>query len=226
MVAVRDWRTSQRYIRIGHNKAIRNYFQTVKRGTTREALRNSLLITSFDSADHMLVKMQYFNQYLSGIKTDTVPVIPEWWQARVGSERPQLVVVFKPKNENNTKGKKSRWSLTIPHFNASISNVERQLRLIPDYTKGQYQGVLTLKDNSKLIVYAKSINEAERFIKKIVSSNLIDPKYIVNKTRIENDIKLGRANGNFKEITVTPTSAKYFSTGQKNLQPDWVSFIE
>ncbi len=228
MVAVRDWRTSQRYIRIGHNKAIRNYFQTVKRGTTRESLRNSLLITSFDSADHMLVKMQYFNQYLSGIKTDTVPVIPEWWQARVGSDRPQLVVTFRPKNVSSNKSKKSdsKWCLTIPHFQASKSNIQQQLRLIPDYTKGQYQGVLTLKDNSKLIVYAKSINEAERFIKKIVSSDLIDPKYIVNKTRIENDIKLGRANGNFKEITVTPTAAKYFSTGQKNLQPDWVSFIE
>ena len=219
MVAVRDWRTSQRYIRIGHNKAIRNYFQTVKRGTTRESLRNSLLITSKDSADHMLVKMQYFNQYLSGIKTDTVPVIPEWWQARVGSDRPQLVVVFKAKNENSN----SRWSLGIPHFNATPKNLKSKLKLIPDYTKGNYQGILTLKDNSKLIIYAKSINESENFIKKIVTSNLINSKYLDKNNY---DIKVGKIKGNFKEVKVTPTYAKYFSTGQKNLQPDWVSFIE
>ena len=223
MVAVREWRTSQRYIRIGHNKAIRNYFQTVTRGTTREALRNSLLITSFDSADHMLVKMQYFNQYLSGIKTDTVPVIPEWWAMKVGSNRPQLVVVFKPKNDSVIQNKNSRWSLTIPHFRATTSNFKNQLKLIPDYDKGRYQGTLTLKDNSKLIIYAKSITEAERFIKRIVSNNLIDSRYI-NPT--DYDIKTGKIKGNFKEIKVTPTYAKYFSTGQKNLQPDWVSFIE
>ena len=225
MVAVRDWRTSQRYIRIGHNKAIRNYFQTVSRNSTRESLRNSLLITSKDSADQMLIKMQYFNQYLSGVKSDTIPVIPEWWQARVGSDRPQLVVAFRPKNRSNEpKNKASKWALTIPHFDASGSqvNIQKKLKLIPDYEKGNYQGMLTLKDNSKLIIYAKSIIEAERFIKKIVTSNLIDKKYL-DKTNY--DIKVGKIKGNFKEIRVTPTCAKYFSTGQQNLQPDWVSFI-
>ncbi len=226
MVAVRDWRTSQRYIRIGHNKAIKNYFQTVKRGTTRESLRNSLLITSFDSADQMLIKMQYFNQYLSGVKSETVPLIPEFWNMRVGSARPQLVVAFRPKNRSNEpKNKASKWALTIPHFDATgtQTNIQKKLKLIPEYEKGNYQGTLTLKDNSKLIIYAKSIIEAERFIKKIVTSNLIDKKYL-DKTNYE--IKVGKIKGNYKEIRVTPTYAKYFSTGQKNLQPDWVSFIE
>ncbi|MDJ0577884.1 MAG: hypothetical protein QNJ65_22335 [Xenococcaceae cyanobacterium MO_234.B1] len=223
MVAVRDWRISQRYIRIGHNKAIRNYFQTVKRGTTRESLRNSLLITSFDSADHMLVKMQYFNMYLNGVLTNTAPVIPEYWAMKVGSNRPQLVVVFKPKNNSNTRDKNSRWSLTIPHFNATTSNLKNQLKLIPDYDKGRYQGILTLKDNSKLIIYAKSINEAETFIRKIVNNNLINNRYI---DRSNYQLKTGKINGNFKEVKVTPTYAKYFATGQKNLQPDWTAFIE
>ncbi len=226
MVTVRDWRTSQRYIRIGHNKAIRNYFQTVKRGTTRESLRNSLLITSFDSADQMLIKMQYFNQYLSGVKSETVPLIPEFWNMRVGSERPQLVVAFRPKNRSkNLKNKDSKWALTIPHFDTTgtQTNIQKKLKLIPEYEKGNYQGTLTLKDNSKLIIYAKSIIEAERFIKKIVTSNLIDKKYL-DKTNYE--IKVGKIKGNYKEIRVTPTYAKYFSTGQKNLQPDWVSFID
>ena len=151
------------------------------------------------------------------MKTDTVPLIPEWWQTRIGSDRPQLVVVFKLKNEsNNGKNKANRWSLTIPHFDGSgtQTNIQKKLKLIPDYDKGNYQGMLTLKYNSKLIIYAKSIIEAERFIKKIVTSNLIDKKYL---DKANYDIKVGKIKGNFKEIRVTPTYAKYYSTGQKNL---------
>ncbi|MDJ0577431.1 MAG: hypothetical protein QNJ65_20005 [Xenococcaceae cyanobacterium MO_234.B1] len=134
MVAVRDWRTSQRYIRIGHNKAIRNYFQTVTRGTTRESLRNSLLITSFDSADQMLIKMQYFNQYLSGVKTDTVPLIPEFWNMRGGSARPQLVVAFRPKNRSNEpKNKASKWALTIPHFDAGGTQTNKIIEMFSEH---------------------------------------------------------------------------------------------
>ena len=132
--------------------------------------------------------------------------------------------MFKPKNEsNNLKNKTSKWSLTIPHFDVTGSKIKTKLKLIPDYEKGNYQGMLTLKDNSKLIIYAKSITEAEKFIKKIVTSNLIDKKYL-DKTNY--DVKVGKIKGNFKEVKVTPTYAKYYSTGQKNLQPDWVSFIE
>ncbi len=224
-VVAKNWKTSQKYIRIGHNKAIRNYFKTVTVRTTREALRNSLLIYKNDSASQMLVKMQYFQQYLSGVKSDTVPVIPEYFPMRIGSERPQLVVVFKPKSNKYPK-QDSRWSLSIPHFDFNQGNISNQLKKIPDYEKGKHQGTYTLKDNSKIIVYAKSGNEARKTIKKIVTSNLIKSKYIVDRTKIDDDIKVGEARGTYKEVLVTPTYAKYFSTGQKNLQPDWVSFIE
>ncbi len=86
--------------------------------------------------------------------------------------------------------------------------------------------VYTLKDNSKIILYAKSGNEARKTIKKIITSNLIKTKYIVDRNRLDENIKVGEVRGTYKEVLVTPTYAKYFSTGQKNLQPDWVSFIE
>ncbi len=224
-MTIRDWKTSQKYIRVGHNKAIRNYFKTVRNNTVREKLRNSLLIYKNDSASQMLVKMQYFQQYLSGVKSDTVPVIPEYFPMRIGSERPQLVVVFKPKSSNYPK-QDSRWSLSIPHFDFNQGNISNQLKKIPDYEKGKHQGVYTLKDNSKIILYAKSGNEARKTIKKIITSNLIKTKYIVDRNSLDENIKVGEVRGTYKEVLVTPTYAKYFSTGQKNLQPDWVSFIE
>ena len=224
-VVAKNWKTSQKYIRIGHNKAIKNYFKTVTIRTTREALRNSLLIYKNDSASQMLVKMQYFQQYLSGIKSDTVPVIADSWQVKIEGNRPQLIVVFKPKSNKYPKPD-SRWSLSIPHFDFNQANIANQLKKIPDYEKGKHQGVYTLKDNSKIIIYAKSGNEAKRVIKKIVTSNLIKSKYIIDRSKIEDDIKVGEARGTYKELLVTPTYAKYFSTGQKDLNPDWVSFID
>ena len=224
-MTVRDWRTSQKYIRIGHNKTIRDYFKTVQTRTTREALRNSLLIYKNDSASQMLVKMQYFQQYLSGVKSDTVPVIPDSWQIRIEKNRPQLIVVFKAKS-SKYPNPDSRWSLSIPHFNFNQANIPNQLKKIPDYEKGKHQGVYTLKDNSKIILYAKSGNEARKTIKKIITSNLIKTKYIVDRNSLDENIKVGEVRGTYKEVLVTPTYAKYFSTGQKNLQPDWVSFIE
>ena len=224
MTVARDWKTSQRYIRVGHNKAIRNYFQTVPTGSNRENLRNSLLMYKDDSAPQMLVKMQYFNQYLSGIKFDTVPVIPDSWQVRVGRDRPQLIVIFKPKNSSYPKPD-SRWTLSIPHFDFTSSNKESQLRKIPNYEKGKHQGVYTLKDNSKIIVYAKSNLEARPFIKSIVNNGLIKREQLYESTITDDDIKVGEAKGTYQELEVTPTCAKYFSTGQKNLKPDWIEFI-
>ncbi len=224
-MSVRDWKTSQKYIRVGHNKAIRNYFQTVIARTTREALRNSLLIYKNDSASQMLVKMQYFQQYLSGIKTETLPLIPDSWQPKINSnERPQLVVVFKPKSQSYFKPD-SRWSLSIPHFDFTQANLNNQLRKIPEYDKGRYRGSYTLKDNSKIVVYAKNSNEAKRFITRIITNNLVKNNYVINRSNLNDEIVVNQVKGNYQELRVIPTYVKYYSTGQQNLKPDWVSFI-
>ena len=183
-------------------------------------MRNSLLAYKEDSVTQLLVKMQYYQQYLAGIKTETVPVIPEYFPMRIGSERPQLIVLFKPKTIINSN-KNSRWSLSIPHFNFTIANKETQLQKIPDYEKGKHQGVFTLKDNSKIIVYAKSNTEARRFIKSIVNNDLVKQEQLHKSVITDDDIKVGEAKGTYQEIEVTPTYAKYFLTGQKNLKPDW-----
>lgn len=229
MTVTKDWKTSQRYIRVGHNKAIRNYFQTVPTGSTRENLRNSLLMYKDDSAPQMLVKMQYFNQYLAGIKSDTVPIIPDSWAVKVPKGRPQLMVVFKPKDDNYSKPD-SKWTLSLPHFHYTRNNLKSQLEKIPSYKKGKYQGIFTLTDNSKITVYAKNDREARGFIKTVVNGGLIIKEYIPEeipqKKVRDQDIRVSEIIGrSYQELTVTPTYAKYFSTGQKNLNPDWTAFI-
>ena len=224
-MTLRNWKISQKYIRVGHNKAIRNYFKTVTAKTTRESLRNSLLIYKNDRASQMLVKMQYFQQYLSGIKTETLPLIPDSWQPKINSnERPQLVVVFKPKNQNYPNPA-SRWSLSIPNFDFTQTNLNNQLRKIPEYDKGRYRGSYTLKDNSKIVVYAKNSNEAKRFITRIITNNLVKNNYVVNRSNLNDEIVVNQVKGNYQELRVIPTYVKYYSTGQQNLKPDWVSFI-
>ena len=144
--------------------------------------------------------------------------LPEAWATRVGNDRPQMIVQFKPKNPNYTP-KSSRWSMSIPHPNTEITK-EKLIDLIPSYNKGDFQGLLQLKDNSKLIVYAGSIEEAASFIDAILAKNVINPKMIDAIPKV----KLGTVTAGFKEVEVTPEIAKYFSKGQKDTLPDWIVY--
>lgn len=146
------------------------------------------------------------------------PVSPESWQLKAGNDRPQLVVIYKPKN-NDYPSQGSRWRITIPHPNIEIGQ-EGFLKLIPDYQKGNTYGTLTLTDNSKLKVNAIDEVEAKETIEKILAKNLINSNFIPEKYFI----RTGNMPTDFKELEVTPTSAKYFSKGQLNDTPDWIVF--
>lgn len=138
-----------------------------------------------------------------------IAAIPEWWPLRIGAERPQLVVFFAEKRPNGKLGR-TRWPITIPHYNSRNTRPN-----LPTYRKGQWQGMLTLKDNSKLIVNAISQQEAERVINAI--KPLIAPNYLIGA-----ELKVGIRKGKvLKNCVVKPTSARYFSSGQKNTVPDW-----
>lgn len=144
-------------------------------------------------------------------ENDNFAVIPEHWQLRPEADRPQLVVMCAEKKEDGTLGS-AKYVVTIPHYqHTSLHN------FAPFYSleKGSYQGILTLKDNSKVIIYAKSINEARRVLQNIYAE--IDFSY-----RDGFYPKVGPiGNPNFKEVTVYPKYGKYFSTGARKTVPDW-----
>jgi hypothetical protein len=137
---------------------------------------------------------------------EVVAAVPEWWQSRIGSARPQLIIIYEDAS-------KSKWSLSLPWYRGGYGS--KIIELIPSYTKGNYNTTLTLADNSKVVVNAASKMAGETFIKKI--SQLIEPKQLKGA-----ELKSGgERRGKIKQAKVTPLCAKYFSTGQKDMLPDW-----
>ncbi|NEP18242.1 MAG: hypothetical protein F6J97_15285 [Leptolyngbya sp. SIO4C1] len=137
--------------------------------------------------------------------------IPEWWAVRPGADVPQLAITFKSQQGS------SYWSLTIPHYNKP-QNVKPQ---IPAYEKGSYFATLTLKDNTKLVVNAKSFNEGERVILSL--AGYIDPAFLTTPLNIHQGRRRGAA---LTEVRVIPTRGYFYSTGQQDSRPDWVTDIE
>lgn len=217
----KDWRVSQKYIRIAHNKIAKDFFkQTEIKQKININLKNSVLIYKNDTATQCLIKMKFFEQYVTEYAA-LKPVIPEWWQVRKGANVPQLVVVFKPKYPTQEKkNMASRWSLSLPHF---IDNPQK-IKHLTGYNKGNVQGMVTFKDNSKLIIYGKHKTEVKQTIHKWVKASLFDPTYL-DKSNYELKIGEINTNANFQILEVIPTYAKYFKTGQKDTQPDWAAFI-
>ncbi|QYO68198.1 hypothetical protein [Leptolyngbya sp. 7M] len=141
---------------------------------------------------------------------DAIAAVPEHWQLRPEAQRPQLVIFYAEKLENGAIGR-TRWPLTIPHYTGSRNPK------FPDYRKGQWEGILTLRDNSKLIVNASSKYEAERVIRAM--KKYINSDYLVNSF-----VKVGERKGQpLKRVEVTPVTARYFSTGQMDMKPNWMT---
>jgi hypothetical protein len=78
---------------------------------------------------------------------------------------------------------------------------------------------LTLSDNSKLIVHAKSKQECERTIESF--KQFIDPNFLRNS-----HLKIGERKGRLLKVQlVVPTIIRFFAQGQKNTVPNWVADI-
>lgn len=148
----------------------------------------------------------------SSCENDNFAVVPEWWQLRPEADRPQLIVQCAEKNADGSLGS-AKYVVTIPHYQHSTPN-----NFAPFYSlsKGSYQGVLTLKDNSKVIIYGNSITHTRSVLLNIW--NEIDYSY-----RLPFSPKVGPiGNPNFKEVTVYPKYGKYFADGGRKAIPTWV----
>jgi hypothetical protein len=141
--------------------------------------------------------------------------VPEWWEVRVGSGRPQAILIFREcASGTQCMGVKKKygkgvWSLTIPHYNKPKGFKPQ----IPDYQKGDFEGVLTLKDNSKLVVNCISTAECKRVINAL--KPFIDPKMLP----IKGGLKVGERNGVYKKVKVTATRLKFYHAGQQEFDP-------
>lgn len=207
------WEFTQRVIRIGHNRRVKKYFRDiasdVSKATGRASIKSALLIRNADSALESLSKMLYFSNYLSN---DVTATLPDGWQIKKGQDIPQLVIVYRDSNKNSISGD---YPLTIPHYDG------RKTPDIPSYHKGDYWARWKLKDNSHLIVNAKTEAEALRVIRKL--ERYVDRKYQTNETPW---LVTGKtAKGTYKEFKAIPIRADYYPEGKHSGLPLWRHYL-
>jgi hypothetical protein len=146
---------------------------------------------------------------------EPIAAVPEWWQVRPEAQRSQLIVQYAERFFDGKHGA-PKYALTIPHFNAEINIDENTF---PRYNKGNTEGILTLKDNSKVIVNCVGPSNAQEMLE--VSKTLILPQYLEGSS-----IKIGQRLGRpIQTKSVYPRIAKYFPTGQKDMKPEWVKYL-
>jgi hypothetical protein len=143
-----------------------------------------------------------------------IAVVPDFWAIKPENQRSQLVILYAEVKSTGKLGD-GRWSLAIPHYNRPKGFKPK----VPDYNKGSWQGILTLKDNSKIIVNAKDRSECSRMINALKINVPVEYRMVNGKAA---KAKIGeRLNSDLKECRVTAVRADFFSKGQRNMQPDW-----
>jgi hypothetical protein len=204
-----SWEFTQRIIRIGHNRRVKQYFKDIKSDTDtntgRTALKTALLIRDADSAIESMNKLLYFSNYLNA---ENVTSYPEGWLIKKGQNLTQLAIIYR---DTDKKTRSGNYTLYIPHYDGS------KTPNIPAYSKGDYWARWILKDNSQLLVNGKTEAEALRVIRKL--ENYVDRKF---KTKEIEGLKIGRyTKGTIKQIKVTPLRADYYPEGKENAIPKW-----
>jgi len=87
---------------------------------------------------------------------------------------------------------------------------------ITQYQKGSWEGKIVLADNSKIIVNAVSMAEAQRYLDAV--KTWIQPDKLANAQP-----RFGQRGGPaLLEINVVPVKAAYYSQGRHGQKPDWV----
>ncbi len=108
-----NWKITQRYLRIEHNKIVNAWFRNASTGTTRASLRNSMLIYKKDSAIQVTAKMQFFANYINK-KTDDILTLPLQYQTRPLPGVPQLAIIYRPTAKSIKVGGKVVKSFQFP----------------------------------------------------------------------------------------------------------------
>ena len=83
------------------------------------------------------------------------------------------------------------------------------------------QGILTFKDNAKLIIYGSSETEVTQTFNSWIKAGCFDSKFLDSRP----DIKTGTIARKLQQLEVVPRRAKFYKTGQKNLVPDWIEVL-
>lgn len=143
--------------------------------------------------------------------SDPVAAVPDYWQVKIGADRPQIVVVYR-KGETDTYH-----SIAIPHPASTQKWTEN---LLGNYEKGPWAAMLTLSDNSKFTINCSTETEAERMLAK--AKTLISQIYF--QGNFYERISLRKGN-RIEPALMRGKKASYFSSGNRKTVPDWTAKI-
>lgn len=147
-------------------------------------------------------------------ETNAIAAVPEWWEMRPEYERPQLCVLFGLLNEKTKKIGGAMYQITIPHYKGEKPTVSP----LPQYKKGSNYGILTLNDNSKVIVYAYDQKEAQRVLEQ--AKKFISPAQLSKSNTKVGSMNTKKARG---LGTLVPKEAHYYPKGlSEGAKPEWV----
>lgn len=133
--------------------------------------------------------------------------IPDLWELKAPKQRDQMQIQY-AKVDNSSR---SRWHLTIPHFNEALKN-----SFIPTaYQKGKYACNLELPDASYILVNAISPQEGLRVIEYFNTFVISDLQGHIGNMKYS--YLPGR---NIQEIEVKPVFLKLFAAQQPEI-PSW-----
>lgn len=201
-----SWKYTSKIIRQIHNQDVVQHFKDVKPdddlSRSRSGLKAGLIVRAKDSALEILNKQIIFRLAIQNKSFDAIATIPESYNLRPGDFIPQLVVVYR----SIEKKRSGNYSLTIPHFTGTKSIN------LPQYTKGNHQATLILKDGSKILVNA--VNKAAGL--SLIKACL---KY-VDRRFITDDYHHAERN-DITNHTVKPLRGDYYPVGRKNSEPEW-----
>jgi hypothetical protein len=209
---IRDWAAIRKSLIATYNPTVAAKFTTPVSSTDQQTI-NLMQVQSNDSS---LIAQSRITLYNQQFPNQAIAAIPDWWAVRVGAGRPQMIFRFAVKLAQNSGYDSAKYVISVPHPVVKHYTTSP----IPSYQKGQIEGIITLSDNSKVVINAISAEEVQRVLDAI--KLIIIPSFLEGQST-----KIGPRSGyTLITDTVYARTASYFSSGFKNMKPDWIDLFQ
>ncbi|MBN3897107.1 MAG: hypothetical protein HWQ41_18065, partial [Nostoc sp. NOS(2021)] len=143
-----------------------------------------------------------------------VAAIPDSWLIRPEYHRPQVIYQFAEVDQSGNITGAPKYPITVPHHLAAKPTVA-----LPNYKRGNWEIIFVLKDNSKVTIHSLD-EENGMSILNAIKLRII-PSYLVGAYLSKSCLVV--TDTSISQITVKNRMAKYYSTGTKNVLPNWIA---
>jgi len=139
--------------------------------------------------------------------------IPMGWNIRPEYSRPQAIFQFAQVDNNGNITGSPKYVINVPHLKNNQS-----ITALPNYTKGNWEIIYVLNDNSKITVNALDQANAMNVLNAIIP--LLDSNFTSNAYLSKNSLVVTKKPIN--NTLVKCRMCKFYSQGAFNDVPDWI----